>query len=509
MAMNYFSTWPFPEDEIVMVHWISSPVVGRDGRKTCQVYFRTSSGAITPLTMAWGFLPELWIGRAFVNGAPQHSVPTKESSPVIYTANATDIRYGKAADLIPKHVYLLEQKEIFHEWCCSFLYGGYTYIIPCVELARVLYARNSVLANQLLSTGGLEDLIDLSSWRVEEETLMFDFAADVPKISQNFANHIVSIYGNSMLRGGWNHTYTQFAATETIKTQLPKLAGLKLRCSGVETNKTRFVVAAELISIPYPYDRIMYGPEKLRRTGKGAEPKGVMKSRDSAEDIDVDLSGTSAKRAGATNLEQTSEISLFARVKASRKTRTDDMAPSAKVIKVNEPNEIYSPGDIIGGGKLSFVNFERQYLEEVPADADFELFCEALNQLILNRDVRLLGVEYDQLPAGKWVSVLNLQGHRPRRYVCAVLEKGNTVWIALEICNKDGYSGSTLFIRSNGREKELVNQTIDKFMKNNGSWPQIELSDTTRYRTLDHHITPDKGLWKYPWGTPGFPPTPA
>ena len=213
MATIHIPAWPFPEDEVAIIHWISSPVVDQNGRKVCQVYFRTGSGNIRPVTMAWGFLPELWIGRQFKNGMPVEDIQTKDTSPIINTSFIENMRYGKARNLIPYSLYPLEKDAIYDEWCCSFEHGGYTYFIPCVELARVLYARNSLFANQLLSTGGLEDLIDLSTWRVENGELQFDFSPMATGITRNVANHYVSIYGNSVLREGWNHTYIQFSAS--------------------------------------------------------------------------------------------------------------------------------------------------------------------------------------------------------------------------------------------------------------------------------------------------------
>lgn len=357
-----------------------------------------------------------------------------------------------------------------------------------MELARVLYARNSLFANQLLSTGGLEDLIDLSTWHVENGELQFDFSPMATGITRNVANHFVSIYGNSVLRDGWNDTYIQFSVSGKIKTQLPQLTGLRLRCSGeeLEHRKLRFVKSAELVDIPTPYSRIEYGPERLRHTGKGADPKGVMTRRDEDDDMLVDLSGTAAKRAGATSLEKSAGVPLFDGVKTIRKTKTDDEASSMKAIKTEFSEGIYSPGDILGRGELPFVNIEHTCMERIDEDPDFHLFCETLNVLMKRHDIHVLDLFYDRLPPGKRVSYLNLSGHRPRCYACAVVKKGTSVWLILELCVKDGYSISTLFVRSNGYEKKLVNQTIEKLMESNGSWSQTHFSNTTRYRTLDH-----------------------
>ena len=261
-----------------------------------------------------------------------------------------------------------------------------------------------------------------------------------------------------------------------------------MRCSGeeLEHRRLRFVKAAELVDIPVPYSRIEYGPEKLRHTGKGTDPKDVMTRRDEDDDMLVDPSGTAAKRAGATSLENSAGVPLFDGVKTIRKTRTDDEASSVKAIKTEFSEGIYSPGDILGWGELPFVNIEHTCMEKLELDPDFEQFCEALNVLMKRHDIQLLDLFYDRLPPGKRVSYLNLSGHRPRRYACAVVQKGTSVWLILELCVKDGYSISTLFIRSNGHEKKLVNLTIDKLMESNGSWSQNYFSDTTKYRTLDH-----------------------
>ena len=39
MATIHIPSWPFPEDEVVMIHWISSPVVDQNGKKSVRFIF--------------------------------------------------------------------------------------------------------------------------------------------------------------------------------------------------------------------------------------------------------------------------------------------------------------------------------------------------------------------------------------------------------------------------------------------------------------------------------------
>ncbi len=72
MSRYQFLNWPFLDDEVVSVYWITSPKVDPNtGAKRCTVYFQRMPGKEPePVSTPWGMMPELWIGRRFKNGTP-------------------------------------------------------------------------------------------------------------------------------------------------------------------------------------------------------------------------------------------------------------------------------------------------------------------------------------------------------------------------------------------------------------------------------------------------------
>lgn len=479
-----FYNWPFREDEMVTLHWISSPTTHRDGSKRCNVYFRTEAGDIMPVSTAWGALPLLKIGDTYVNRKPHgKSLPVNEIS--ISTAYAQNIEHGKAGVLIPPYSYKIEIPLLFDEQSCSFQFKGCTYYIPCMELARVFLASTSTLANQLLSSGGLEELIDLSSWQSDGHEATFDFRCETPGISRTLAQTFAAIYGNPELKNSWNLTHNQYVSRGLITTKLPKHAKIKLFYTEDNFGKKRFVYAVELLNIWPLIHEVYYGPETLVDSGKSSEKGGVANRHVPSDDSELDLTGALAKKTPFTTEVDSANSAFLARIKATRKTSKKHTTSHTKVIEQEDAEESFSVGDISGAGKKPFVSMEMREVQ-IDTDPDFTSFCKAIEMLEKCPDVSITDILFADLPSGKRVSRLNISPRRIRKYACVTLQKRDVTWLIIELCNKDGYSISTLFAKCTGNKEELVNKIIDKLMNSNGSWGQ-EYFPKHQFKTLDHY----------------------
>ena len=479
-----FRNWPFEEDEVVTLHWIASPQIDGNGKKICDVFFRKETGVILSVSTAWGALPSLKIGDTYANSELcGTSFPVKEI--YISTDCVHNLQYGEARKHIPPYLYRLKDTALYCEWCCSFQFDGCTYYIPCVELARVFLASTSVLANQLLSSGGLEDLIDLSSWQSDGYEATFDFRSETPGISQPLAKTFAAIYGNPELKKGWEHTYNRYVFSGLIMTELPKHADIKLSYIEDKYGRKRFVHAVELLNICPLIQKVDYGPETLVNSGNGPEKKGIANRHIPSEESELDLTGTLAKKTPFTTEVDSANSAFLARIEATRKTTKRCAAPKMRVIEQEDAEETFSVGDVSNAGKKASISMEMREVQ-VDTDSDFTSFCKATESLGKYPDISIVSVTYDNLPTGKRVSYLHVSPRCPRKYACVLLQKRNDIWLMIELCNKDGYSISTLFTKCSGDKEELANRIIGKLMDSNGSWSQ-EYFPKHQYKTLDHH----------------------
>lgn len=487
-----FLNWPFDEDEVVTLHWIASPIIERNGLKTCVVYFRKENGKLSSATAIWGCLPALWIGRKFANAKPlADSTPVKEIT--ISTDRIYKLKYDTARLTIPRTLYALNYYRIFDEWCCSFEHNWYTYCIPCVELARAFLARNSVLANQLISSGGLDDLIDLSSWHVDGQAVTFDFLTDTPGISKAFAKTFAAIYGTPQLHDNWKYTYSRYIATGLIKTKLPTHAYVKLSYTETGNDKTRFVYAVEFINIKPLLREVHYGPEKTVHTGKNPEKEGIINLHLPSDECDLEITDTLAKRTQFSTEILSSSATFLDRMEATRKNNKDNSISKTRIIEQEDAEEAFSVGDISQVGQKPFINLEMRNVQ-FNNDPDFTSFCKAIRILGNYADITIIDVTFENLPQSKRISTLNMTPTRSRKYVSVLLQKGDKTWVIIELCNKDGYSISTLFTKCLGTKEELVNSIIDKLLISNGSWSR-KYFPKNEYKTLDHHESRSPERW--------------
>lgn len=485
-----FPEWPFAEGEEVTIHWIASPqIIG--GCKVCDVYLRTHTGQIKSQSVDWGALPALRIGDRYINNSFRSHSSVGEFS--IPTKKVNDTRIDRAVDLIPKPLYELQNRKIFDEPCCIFTYEECTYYVPCVELARTLLASTSVLANQLLSTGGLENLIDISSWSLHNHTAIVDFRKETPSVSKGLAATFAAIYGTPQLRDYWDKTYDNYLSTGKIMVNLPPEA--TIRVSFIESNdhKHRLIQQSVLTHVETPVREVIYTPAQTEHSDRSLEKKRTIIEHLPSDNSELDVSGTLARRTQLTTTGTIAEGSFLNNIKAVRLKKKGGQASNVKSIEQESTTESFSVGDVSPVGKRLFASMETQPVN-IDSHPDFTAFCNAIELLRKYPLITITEVTFADLPLGKPFSHMDLSPRCRRKYACVSLRKGADEWLIIELCSKDGYSISTLFTKCTNNKEELVNRIIDKLMISNGSWSQ-DYFPQRKYKTLVHYKYRSKERW--------------
>jgi hypothetical protein len=127
-------------------------------------------------------------------------------------------------------------------------------------------------------------------------------------------------------------------------------------------------------------------------------------------------------------------------------------------------------------------------------DPCFVDFKAALEQLKTREDVELKDVFSNLLPGRKGIS--RLRGSESQRpYICAELVVSGKRWIILELCLTDGYSLSTLFIRSDSDKNELAKQMLGKLLDAHGHWSKRCFTTGEIHCMLDHRERRSPERW--------------
>lgn len=469
MRTIQLTDWPFPKGETVTVYWVTSPQPqSESGARCCYVYFqRESGGEPEPVRVPWGLMPELWIGRPFRDGIPLHQEPGELVT--IRADEVTDLQLASAADSIPGGLYsLYKLRGLCRENCVSFRCRGKKYVIPCMELARVLYMQNSLLANRLISDGGLAECITLSSWRESGDSLEFDLASACRGYqSEKLVRLLAALYGVPALRSGWEDTYVQWKKGYPIRTTLPALAGLALKCRHLAGKYTTFLTSVVETTLPMPYRSIRYGPVEKRSVkgegeGNGREAKGSREHRELRETILLGDAREAAKSGGdvasrsmggtATSFSGPGVRMQRKTVKVPGGTGTREEGKTAGALpKEADPEDLFTPNERTGRGTFPAARIIPTKEQEIPEDADFPDFCAAIGKLSAYEAVTVERVTYGTVPGDKSVSFVSREERR--RYAVARVSVCGQVWEIIELCRRDGYSLSTLLVKNPDRKK--------------------------------------------------------
>ncbi len=500
-----FNDWPFKKDEIATVYWITSPVKDiASGSVTCFVYFKSETcSKPLPVKTQWGNVPALWIGRRFMNGAIIDAT-LPETTITIYVSDINEAKVVVAAEpeSLPSGLYsLYRESKMCREYCEVFLLNGMRYIIPCIELARAFYMYDSMFANQLISDGGLEEWLVISSWRVQDRNLDFDFSSNYKgRLTKEFAAFFASIFGVAEMKAGWESTHVDFVKSGRIMTAIPLIQELVLNCCGITKGDATLITTIcppTNVSFIKAFGNINFGPESLTSDGLKEKSGLTYESESAPEEIDIGVPGISAKQgsgvtAHAGLLERT--YLNFPNIKRKKSSSTSKKGVSK--IELLSSGSAYTTDDRTGVGEYPFVDLEPELCSPpIDIDPDFPEFCEALNELPKKLDISSISVSYAKLPDGKTIS--RLRNTQPRKYAVANISTvGSGNWLIIEIYIQDGHSISTLLLRCDKDTKSMTEVTIGKFMTAGGHWVK-SCFDSEVVKYLEHYKGRSPERWAY------------
>ncbi|WP_409967956.1 hypothetical protein RFF05_15615 [Bengtsoniella intestinalis] len=349
------------------------------------------------------------------------------------------------------------------------------------------------MVHQLLTTGGLDDLILRNTVKNNlPYKLEFDFSDQVSFINNKVARDFVRLYFNTALQNGFKSVYANYQEYEKIRVKIPSLDSLKLSVKCTKFGNVRFCSICSFSEFPLP-KKVHYGPEKLQKTRTSAE-NGVVDQDNSDEDAEIEPAGNPthggharADRMRSVNHDSSQDDCIF-----ERKTRQSHTSKT-KVISSKNADFSYSADEHTGDGTSKPIVFLGEDTALPPAisfkSSEYPLLGDILKALSQNR-IPCVGITSGEIPRGQlfcWVS-----GQGRRRYEAAVVVFNGKRYMILEI-QQDGFSASMLIMPVYSDEP-WAEQMIAQFCAYNGSWAKDGF-DNSPHVLLKHAKTRNSYRW--------------
>lgn len=231
MNVPIFKPWPFEKDEKVLLYWISSPWTDSviTGMRYVKAYFRRADSSYRSVVYPWGNLPLLLIGFYYQNGSILERNPELKK---FFFQNdwIKEQHIENAKDVIPLKTYSLSDAKIsFEEKCISLLVGKKNYIIPCIEMVRVIYGMTPFFIESLLSTDGLSSFARFSINR--DNCLNVDFYRNYPIElfrRDQFLSAFVFLTQNKVICDWRENVYSAGGINSKIVASYPDLRGASI-----------------------------------------------------------------------------------------------------------------------------------------------------------------------------------------------------------------------------------------------------------------------------------------
>jgi hypothetical protein len=296
MAKLTLRPWKYPKNKKMLLYWLCSPYRSADGKWTIRAIFVSAAeeeiglfedGIPTTYDISefpWGLLPNLRVGRIYVNGILQ--TDSIQETKRLYISNLQDGAICSAFQ-IPKQLYsFFDNKMLGDEKIWRFKVGNEIYYLPCLELIRAFFAPSKTLTNQLLKPTGLEDLIDYAE-TVDGE-IQLNLSSDIPKsiITDEMVTHLLWLTYNETAKISWQKVYSGVFAkanrnlTTTLNVALAKgtpletLPPLKNQCELLFTSsntENSYLIHElfEVLGLPnIPFQNVKYEHTSFRDTAE-------------------------------------------------------------------------------------------------------------------------------------------------------------------------------------------------------------------------------------------------
>lgn len=174
----FLEKWPFPTGEPVVLHWIKSPMMKGDEKQwMMDVVFKRPNGTLSDLSVPWGLLPMLRLGKEFIDGFATGCNDIGEVSNISFSDKAS-LKVEESFTAVSKNRYELSTKNNLQEKCVIIFDGAQTVVIPCLEIIRFFFAINKTIAHKLLQPFDFSELVVAS---IEDKEVFLEFTRQIPQ----------------------------------------------------------------------------------------------------------------------------------------------------------------------------------------------------------------------------------------------------------------------------------------------------------------------------------------
>jgi hypothetical protein len=530
MGSLKFKDWPFNPTEKVSIHWFRSPYRNKNGEWVFDVVFRQKNGSIQQhITIHWGALPWLRLGQYVINGKPLEQTRKGEIKLLqfdnFYNGEIKSARYA-----IPKAAYKLFVPENYNELCWTYPWNGKQVVVPCIEITRAFLAPNRFLANAIINPAGIYNLV--RNVKRTNDHLYLNLTKEIPKsyIDNRIINHMIWLLTNSKAQETWHGVYQSFYSRAALRkptnpvlamhsdnllnVNIPLTSPSAWKAYVIESDDTILVLnILEASGLEHSYKSVLVEHEgtgiiKGFKNAKNIETKYQTNSQNKTLDDSLESSFPSNEK-DYEDVEATKLIFSnrpFIQWRSDKKYNREFIKKYANEQKNAARDEVVSTAETSARGKKRQIEFKPPQIEFMNTDVggleDFLKTIEYLNQVL---HVPVADIRIGELPGDKGVTFV-AEGIRRKYAVVKVYANSGAEFLILEIGRPDGYSCSTLFIRTKGFDN-FDDETIDiavvdalvLFIQNNGAWNKDLMKDSQQYtyNFLKHMKQDTENSWSH------------
>lgn len=532
MAKLTLRPWKYPKNKKMLLYWLCSPYRSADGKWTVRAIFVSAAdeerglfedGIPTTYDISefpWGLLPNLRVGRVYVNGILQTDYNPETNR--LYVPNIQDGSICSAFQ-IPKQLYsLLANKMLGDERIWRFKVGNEIYYLPCLELIRAFFAPSKTLTNQLLKPYGLEALIDDSEY-VDGE-LRLELSSDIPQsiVNDEMVTHLLWLTHNETAKSGWDNVYSGVFAkahvnlTTTLNFALAKglpletIPPLENQCELIFTSiniKNSHLIheIVQVTGLPVlPFRNVKYTHASFRDTTEKSKPNKVNKKLVSLNRDERYTHTGKRKRVKKTSNQPLAKIpkivlgfdslpQITKQTVASNPFSSENefitgkqhISSNKKTSEVDKKE--FSVDEPFYGGEIIPIEFAGLKLLEKSEDQGLNDFILTLNFLAnLNPNIKTDYQIYN-LPGD--FPFCFVKGRTRRNFAIATILFGSgEPFYLIEVSRPDNWHISTLLVKFDTKKTNLkesgqiLQLIVKKMVENNGHWVLESLEQATRFR---------------------------
>jgi TnsE C-terminal domain len=545
MAKLKLRPWKFKKDEKVRLHWICSPYKNENGNWTVRAVFVADAAVSLKifgdeveivseidkykvdyhiLEFPWGLLPNLRVGRTYVNGIVENVSPII-STKKISVPNLRNGEICEAFDLPIRFYNFFKNRLLGKEKLWRFQVGEITYFLPCLEIIRAFLASSKTLTNQILKPNGFNSLIT-EEYR-DFDTLSVKLSPEIPRsiLNQETIMHLLWIYCDKLALNAWKSVYIELYAKAIgnytnptrmfakglpleVKPPISEECQLYFTCTTWEKS----CLIHEILTIggfpPLPFSNIKYSHPSYKSHDKSDKNKAKRKVY-SAE-INNGLAQDSGRRAVKTQTKQPlAEMSAtrlsFAKLPKLKRNSIDrgviadgtetlfkgDVPLGKPVLK--DGNETVGTDESYIGGEITPVEFIGLRMVKSEDYTGLEDFKNAINFLqVLNPRLSVNFNTYN-VPGNSSFCTRD-DGEKRNFALVRVIQDNVQPAYLLELARPDEWDVSTLILQFHPKIKkqekmmDVIESTVKDMVKNNGHWQieTLEQSVDFRFARIKH-----------------------